>query len=163
MPKGKASEQAAAGPPDVADAEPEQSEDSVQHEFGAEYSDATLDMLRGYEKPPFLEESSSLDPTDEGGLQVGHPTSLHAAQAHSKAWMGSVMHADLLQAYLDHGLAMPPADYEKLLTWGQDELEGLEELREAEPPPEQVLLGFLHVVWVVLSSMSHVSLPLSGC
>mmetsp|Transcript_13918 Transcript_13918/g.24392 ORF Transcript_13918/g.24392 Transcript_13918/m.24392 type:complete len:347 (-) Transcript_13918:595-1635(-) len=76
------------------------SEDTVQHEFGAEYSENTLNILRGFEKPPFLVESSSLDPADD------------------------------LATYMDLGLAMPPASYEVLQAWGEDEIERLARLRE---------------------------------
>lgn len=77
--------------------------DSVEEEFGGEYSSETLDLLRSINKPEYLEESSSLDPVSD------------------------------LSEYLDNSLAIPPATYDALQEIGKEKLRAMEELKDAEP------------------------------
>ncbi len=79
--------------------------DSVDLEFGNEYSEETLNILRMIDRPAYLEETSSLDPVDD------------------------------LSQYVEHQLALPPAAYDTLQDVGQDQLRELERLGKEELDP----------------------------
>eukprot|EP00200_Dunaliella_tertiolecta_P014613 CAMPEP_0202393840 /NCGR_PEP_ID=MMETSP1127-20130417/93119_1 /ASSEMBLY_ACC=CAM_ASM_000462 /TAXON_ID=3047 /ORGANISM="Dunaliella tertiolecta, Strain CCMP1320" /LENGTH=375 /DNA_ID=CAMNT_0048996435 /DNA_START=14 /DNA_END=1141 /DNA_ORIENTATION=- len=82
--------------------------DTVELEYGAEFSETTLDILRGYERPSYLQElEDSLDPVDD------------------------------LDDHLAHGIKIPPATYEALQAAGREEIEGLARMRDAPIDPEK--------------------------
>jgi hypothetical protein len=98
------------GPPATLPKEPKEESDTVGEEFGREFSDGTLDMLRGIRRPEWQEDDESLDPVED------------------------------MQDYLDNGLAMPPTTYDALQAAAQEDLERLQSLREQQPDPEQAAI-----------------------
>jgi hypothetical protein len=98
------------GPPPTLPKEPKEESDTVEEEFGREYSDGTLDMLRGVRRPDWQEDDESLDPIED------------------------------MQDYLDNGLAMPPTTYDALQAAAQEDLERLQLLKEQQPDPEQAAI-----------------------
>lgn len=81
------------------------SSDSVEHEYGRDYSEETLQILRGIEKPLNQLDESSLDPIED------------------------------LSDYIDHELKLPPRVYDLLQKAGDEVDKSVKEAKEFKPDP----------------------------
>ncbi|GFH23451.1 uncharacterized protein HaLaN_21065 [Haematococcus lacustris] len=87
-----------------------ESTDSIQEEFGYEYSEDTLNLLRSIPKPLWKEEQdaeTSLDPVGE------------------------------LSEYLAHDLPLPPPVYDTMQHVGAEALAELQEAMDRKPDPQE--------------------------
>ncbi|GAX83561.1 hypothetical protein CEUSTIGMA_g10986.t1 [Chlamydomonas eustigma] len=81
--------------------------DTVEAQFGGEYSDATIDIVRDFPKPEWIDEPSSLDPIED------------------------------LEEYAEHDLRLPPSTYDKVQQAADEEAEEIRAIKNVHLDAEE--------------------------